>query len=133
MGCKPYPHHCPSGSGGPVAVLGLVAAGVLAVVVGQAVASVFVALMVTGGMLGAIGIAHLAYVLHRDRWQPAEPRDPAPAPGSSQGHPAADRAGHPSAAAPGDRGTAGPDTARPGRAHQGQEVLTARAGLESRC
>ena len=77
MGCKPCPHHCPRGPGAFLAVLGLAVAVVLAVVVGRVVESLFVALMVTGSVLGAAGIGLFAYLIRRDRWSAAEPREPA--------------------------------------------------------
>src|SRR6266536_5435324 len=75
MGCKPCPHHCPDGSGALLAVLGLAVAVVLAVVVGRVVESLFVALMVTGAVLGAAGIGLFVYLIRRDRWSAAKPRE----------------------------------------------------------
>ncbi len=75
MGCKPCPHHCPDGPGALLAVLGLAVAVVLAVVVGRVVESLFVALTVTGSVLGAAGIGLFAYLTRRDRWGAAAPRE----------------------------------------------------------
>ncbi len=55
--------HCPDESGMFLAVL----AAVLAVIIGQVVESLFWAIIAVASVLGAAGIAHLAYVLHRDR------------------------------------------------------------------
>jgi ABC-type Fe3+-siderophore transport system permease subunit len=59
--------HCPDHSGTFVSALAAVLALVLAVVVGQAAESLFVAIVITGSVLGAAGVALFVYLLHRDR------------------------------------------------------------------
>ena len=59
--------HCPDEGGVFLAVLAAVLAAGLAVIVGQVLASLFWAIIAVASVLGAAGIAHLAYVLHRDR------------------------------------------------------------------
>jgi hypothetical protein len=51
---------------------------VLAVVVAQVVESLFVVIVITGSVLIAAGCGLFAYLVHRDRWSAAEPRELAP-------------------------------------------------------
>jgi hypothetical protein len=76
--------HCPDDSGGFLAVLAVVLGVVLAVIVANVIESMFWAIIAVAAALGATGIAYLAYVLRRDRWQAPEPRELA-APRSSSG------------------------------------------------
>jgi hypothetical protein len=60
--------HCPDEGGALLAaVLAVILTAVLAVIAAQVIESLFVAIVITGSVLGAAGIAFLAYVLHRDR------------------------------------------------------------------
>ena len=67
--------HCPDDSGALLAVLGLALAVVLAVIIGQVVESLFVAIVAASSVLGAAGIGLFAYLIRRDRWSAAESRE----------------------------------------------------------
>ena len=79
MGCKPCPHHCPSGSGGPVAVLAVLAVIVIAAS-GRTVASgaevvlhiVLITVAITAGLAVTAALVYAAFRVRR--WRAARRR-----------------------------------------------------------
>lgn len=79
MGRKPCPHHCPSGSGGPVAVLAVLAVIVIAAS-GRTVASgaevvlhiVLITVAITAGLAVTAALAYAAFRVRR--WRAARRR-----------------------------------------------------------
>jgi hypothetical protein len=81
MGCKPCPHHCPSGSGGPVAMLVILAVIVIAAArpiahgAEVAVHVMLIAAAVTAVLAVTAAVAYAAFRIRRwrARTRPARP------------------------------------------------------------